>query len=113
VHEYSIVQALLERVELEARRHAATSVAEVSVAVGRDAGVDPGLLAAAFELVRAGTVARDARLTLREVEPRWVCTVCARAIPPGAVLRCAECGAPAQLVEGDELVLERLELEVA
>jgi hydrogenase nickel incorporation protein HypA/HybF len=113
VHEYSIVQALLERVALEAKRHGASAVAEVSVAVGRDSGVDPGLLATAFELVRAGTVARDARLTLREVEPRWVCADCARPIAAGAVLRCAECGAPAKLVEGDELVLERLELEVA
>ena len=113
MHEYSIVQALLERVELEAKRHRASSVAEVSIAVGRDSGVDSGLLATAFELVRSGTVARDARLRVREVEPRWVCTDCARPIPTGGVLCCADCGAPAKLVEGDELVLERLELEVA
>lgn len=113
MHEYSIVQALLERIALEAKRHGASAVAEVSVAVGRDSGVDAGLLATAFDLVRAGTVARDARLTLREVEPRWVCTECARPIAAGAVLRCADCGAPAKLIEGDELVLERLELEVA
>ena len=32
--------------------------------------------------------------------------------PAGAVLRCPECECPAQLESGDELVLERLELEV-
>lgn len=113
MHEYSIVQALLERVELEARRHGARSVAAVTVAVGRESGVDSGLLATAFELVRAGTIARDARLALREVEPRWSCSLCSRPIAAGEVLTCAECGAPAKLIEGDELVLERLELEVA
>jgi hydrogenase nickel incorporation protein HypA/HybF len=113
MHEYSLVSALLDRVEEEARRHAALSVARVRLRVGGLAGVEPDLLRAAFEMAREGTICAAAELELVLVEVRWACRDCQRPIAAGALLACPDCGAPARLAEGDDLVLERLEMEVA
>lgn len=113
VHEYSIVRALLDRVEQEASAHGADRVARIELAVGALAGVEPALLEAAFELAREGTRAARAELALRSVPARWLCRGCAADLDGASALRCPACGAPARLAAGDEIVLERLELEVA
>lgn len=113
MHEYSIVSALLDRVEAEARARGASSVATVRVALGAQSGVDPELLRSAFEIARAGTPCAGAELDLRMVAPEWRCRNCDRTLGGDGPLRCPQCDAPAKLVAGDEIVLERLELEVA
>jgi len=113
VHEYSVVQALMEQVEAAVRSHGAVSVARVRLAIGEQAGIETGLLASAFDLVRGGTVCANATLELREVPARWSCRGCGRGIERGALLACPDCGSPATLVDGGEMILERLELEVA
>jgi len=112
MHEYSIVQALLGRVADEARRHGARSVHRLTVTVGELSGVETALLATAYDIFRERTICAGAPLEIRTVKARWECPSCGRARPRGAVLSCAACGHPARLVEGDEIVLERVELEV-
>ena len=63
--------------------------------------------------VAIGFGTRAAELELVLVEVRWACRDCQRPIAAGALLVCPDCGAPARLIEGDDLVLERLEMEVA
>jgi hydrogenase nickel incorporation protein HypA/HybF len=111
VHEYSLVRALVDKVEQEARAHQATAVTCLRVQLGTLAGVEPDLLASAFTLCREGLLA-GAELEIRTVAAAWACPRCDAAIPTGAVLRCAACGLPARLVSGDELLLEQIELEV-
>lgn len=113
VHEYSIVEALLERAEAEAQRREATAVARLTVAVGALSGVEDELLRSAFELARVGTPCERAELSVRSIAPQWSCRGCGREITAGGILRCPGCGSPARLVAGDEIVLESLELEVA
>lgn len=113
MHEYSLVSALIDRVEEEARRHGALAVARVRLRVGERAGVEPDLLRTAFEMARAGTVCAGAELEMVPIVARWACRACGGAIAAGERLACPACGEPARLVEGDELVLERLEMEVA
>ena len=113
MHEYSIVSALLDRIEAEARSRGASSVASVRVAIGGQAGLDPDLLRSAFEIARAGTPCATAELELREIPAVWRCRVCAGELPVEGPRRCPACDAPGRLVAGDEIVLERLELEVA
>ena len=112
MHEYSIVQALLDTVDAQARAHGAVAVHRVRLAIGRLAGVDSELLRSAFELVRRGTSCATAELDVRAVEAHWVCRGCGIEIRAGGVLRCRTCGGPAHLEAGDEIVLESLELEV-
>ena len=113
MHEYSIASALLELVDEQALRHAAARVLVVQVGVGELAGVEPDLLRQAFELARERTICAGASLEIRRVPARWACRDCAASVPPGLELRCAACAAPARLVEGAELLLERVEMEVS
>ena len=112
VHEYSLVGALLERVEAEARTQGATAVRKVRLSVGRLAGVETELLGWAFEQLREGTVCGAAELEIANVAARWECPQSGRVLDAASELRCPDCGAPGRLVAGGELTLESLELEV-
>jgi hydrogenase nickel incorporation protein HypA/HybF len=113
MHEYSLVEALIRRVEEEARRRKALAVHGLSVRIGELAGVEPELFQTAYDTFRAGTLCAKATLTLKTVKASWACPACRRAIPRGEVLACAACGQPARLDEGsDALTLDGIELEV-
>jgi hydrogenase nickel incorporation protein HypA/HybF len=112
MHEYSIVSALLDRVEGEARRHARAEVLGIRVRIGELSGVDAELLRSAWSLAREGTRCAHAEIELAGEAARWVCPRCAGGIEAGAVLRCRRCGVPGRLAAGDALVLERIEMEV-
>jgi hydrogenase nickel insertion protein HypA len=112
VHEYSIVQSLIERVEEEARSRGAVSILRVSVRIGELSGVETELLETAYATFREVTVCREADLLVHAVPARWACRLCGRAIGRGEILSCPDCGSPARLVEGDEILLERIEMEV-
>ncbi len=112
MHEYSLVSALLDRVEASVREHGATSVSALKVRVGEVAGVDRALLASAFAMARAGTCCATAELELVAAPARWECGRCRVEVPRGGVLRCPACGEPARLAGGDEILLERIEMEV-
>ena len=113
MHEYSLVQSLVERVEQEARARGALAVHRLSVRVGELSGVDPELFRTAYETFREGTICARAPLTLTAVAATWSCPRCARPIPRGAVLRCPDCKDPARLDDGgDALTLDGIELEV-
>ncbi len=113
MHEYSIVQALIERVQAEATANAAVSVQKLSVRIGELAGVEPQLFATAFETFREGTICSGAELAITYVPAHWECPRCKRAIAQGATLQCPECEVPARLEGGDEIILDRIEMEVA
>jgi len=113
MHEYSIVQALLAQAAAEARRHRARAVHRLTVSVGELSGVETALLATAYDTFRAGTVCAEAPLEIRAIEARWECPSCQRTLKKGAVLACPRCAHPGRLVDGDDIVLETMELEVA
>jgi hydrogenase nickel incorporation protein HypA/HybF len=112
MHEYSIVQALLERIEREAMARGATAVHRVSVRIGELSGVDVELFTTAYETFRDRTICQDAAIDVRVVPTRWACTVCGDLIAHGGPLTCATCGGAARLTAGEEIVLDRIELEV-
>jgi hydrogenase nickel incorporation protein HypA/HybF len=111
MHEYSLVSAMVERVEQEARARRAVAVSRLAVRIGALSGVEPELLASAFTLCRQGILA-GAELDILRSEAAWACPSCGAMIPSGEVLRCSACGTPAKLVSGDEILLERIEMEV-
>ena len=81
MHEYSVVQSLIERVEREAEARGASRVVRVHVRLGEYAGVDPGLLETAYDTFRERTICENAPLVLDRVS-------------------------------GDDLILQRIEMEV-
>ncbi|HTO86715.1 MAG TPA: hydrogenase maturation nickel metallochaperone HypA [Thermoanaerobaculia bacterium] len=113
MHEYSIVGALIGRIEELAQERRANAVHGVFVSIGELSGVEPELLATAYTTFRERTICERANLTILRVAARWNCPECRQEIPRGAILECARCGVPARLAAGDEIVLERVEMEVA
>jgi hydrogenase nickel incorporation protein HypA/HybF len=113
MHEYSLVEGLVRRVEEEARRRQATRIHALKVSVGELAGVDPELFRTAYETFRAGTLCAEASLELVTFPARWECPSCGKTFEKGAILRCEPCGEPARLAErSDALLLESIDMEV-
>ncbi len=113
MHEYSLVDALVRRVEAEARARRAIAVHGLTVGLGELAGVDPQLFRTAYETFRAGTVCEDATLTVVEHPASWRCDGCGRGFAKGDVLRCGRCGRPARMEEeSDALLLESIDMEI-
>jgi hydrogenase nickel incorporation protein HypA/HybF len=111
MHEYSIVGALIEQVAREAEPRRAR-VHRLHVAIGELAGVDVELLQTAYDTFRPETVCAEAPLDVRAVAAEWRCPGCGQTLLRGARLQCATCARPARLVAGDEIILERIEMEV-
>jgi hydrogenase nickel incorporation protein HypA/HybF len=113
MHEYSLVEALVRRVEEEARRRQALAIHGLKVSIGELAGVDPELFRTAYETFRVGTLCERASLEVVCRPAVWSCPACGKAFAKGEVLRCAPCDRPARLTErSDELLLESIDLEV-
>ncbi len=112
MHEYSIVQALFDRIQEAARAQGAIAVRRVRVQIGEIAGVDAALLRTAYELFSAHTICDRAPLDIEAVAARWTCPDGHGDIETGRALVCRACARPARLVAGDEIVLQQLELEV-
>jgi hydrogenase nickel incorporation protein HypA/HybF len=113
LHEYSLVEALVRRVEEEARKRQALAIHGLSIRVGELAGVDAELFQTAYETFREGTICEKAPLTLKHVAATWSCPRCRRPIVRGEVLTCPDCKEPARLDDGgDALTLDGIEMEV-
>jgi hydrogenase nickel incorporation protein HypA/HybF len=111
MHEYSIIQSLVDSVEKAA--FGKGNVHRIEVRIGELSGVDCELLATAYDVFRAGTLCEHAAMTIDRVPARWECPKCGEAIARGKILRCKRCDEPAHLAGGDEIILQRIELEVA
>jgi len=110
MHELALAGAIVEI----ARRHAAgRPVVRVEVKVGHLRQVVPDALAFAFELTAQGTELDGAELALEEVPAAGVCRSCgAECELPGFPLMCGSCGGlDLELVRGEELLVDALELE--
>ncbi len=114
MHELAICQALISQVDEIARRRAAR-IRVVRVGIGPLAGVEPRLLADAYPLAGAGTAAEGSRLTIEETPLRVRCRLCAaESAPPPNRLLCGACGDwRTELLEGDEMMLLSVELEIS
>jgi hydrogenase nickel incorporation protein HypA/HybF len=113
MHEYSIIQSLVGSVESVVSQHSGGTVHHIYVDIGELSGVDCDLLQTAYDTFRFGTICQDAPLTIERIAVRWECPYCCIAIPRGAILRCPACNEPARLAAGDEIILKRVEMEVA
>ena len=112
MHELSIAQAIVD----VAARHAGEShVARVYVRVGRLRQVVPSALEFSFELCAHGTPVAGAKLELEVVPIGVTCRDCdTRSEPDGFPLACGACGGlDVEVVQGEELQVESLELEDA
>jgi hydrogenase nickel incorporation protein HypA/HybF len=113
MHELSICQGLLRQVDRIARENEASAVTRILLKVGGLSGVEPPLLARAFEIARAGTLAETADLDIEEGPVIIQCQECGgRGVVPVNRLVCTYCGDwRVNVTEGEELLLLSVELE--
>lgn len=110
MHEYSIIQSLIDSVERSVAGKGTPH--RIEVRIGELSGIDCDLLTTAYDVFRAGTICENATMTIDRVPVRWACPNCNRDIAPNSVLQCTFCHEPAQLTTGDEIILQRIEVEV-
>ena len=113
MHELSLVASVFEVLEEKAREHGAKRVLSVVLRVGVMSGVVPDLLESAFDIYKKGTIAETARLEIVTVPLKLRCPDCGgEAVREDTDFSCAGCGSRrVEIVEGRELVVERIELE--
>ena len=111
MHEYSIVASLIDRVQQEADAHGGARVHRLYVKIGELSGVEVDLLKTAFDTFRERTVCEGAEMKVDTVAPAWACPSCERSVARGAILRCEACDRPARMIQGDEIILQRIEME--
>jgi len=112
MHEYSIVQALYDSVIAQTAARGAVAVHSLHVRIGELSGVDAGLLDTAWRTFRVHTICEEAAMEIDVVPARWACPGCGAGVARGGLLRCPSCGAAARLAEGDEILLDRIVMEV-
>lgn len=95
MHEASMVAAMMNILEDEARRHKVTRITRVRLSVGLFTAVEPRTLEACFELYAEGTAAEGAELVVETVPARGRCLDCGKAFPMTSPRRpCPHCGSP-------------------
>jgi hydrogenase nickel incorporation protein HypA/HybF len=111
MHERSLVKSLLRQVDAIRRQHDANHVSEVRVEVGPLSGVEPLLLAAAFEQLAAESAVAGAKLVIDEVALLADCRPCGREFELGNFdFRCPTCRGNVRVTRGDELLLVSVSL---
>ena len=108
MHELSIAGAVVDT----ALRHAEDRrVLLVTLRVGQLRQVIPDSLAFYFEIVSRDTLVEGARLEQVVVPVRMRCDDCAHEWEPDVMFRCPECDGVGEVLAGDELEVDSIEVE--
>ena len=110
MHEMAIAESI---VRIAGQHASGRRVTKVYLKVGHLRQVVPSALAFGFEILAQGTSIEGAELTLEQVPAVGRCRACgAENQLPGFPLQCQECeGFDLEILEGEELYVESLEME--
>ncbi len=114
MHEYSIVQNLLDLVEENAKKNGAKNVSKVVVKIGVLSGVEPHLLRIAFDTFKEKTICEHAVLEMI-VQPIVVkCGNCGKTSEfdkDRIFFECLECGSvDLDTIDGEDMLLLSIEM---
>jgi hydrogenase nickel insertion protein HypA len=113
MHEYSIVQALLNQCEEIAHQNNANVVTKVVVKIGTMSGVEPHLLEIAFDTFKEKTVCDGASFVMN-VQPLTIeCNQCKTITPLNEIYyKCPHCESlDVKVIDGEDMFLMTLEME--
>jgi len=113
MHEFSIVQSILDVARTEAERAGAACVLHLYCRIGNLRQVNDELITEAFELLRPGTICDGAELHIEKTYLRARCAACGKAFDVRDwSWNCPDCGGQGRsLGGGDELELTSIEAE--
>ncbi len=113
MHEYSIVQALMEQVETLAKENEAQSVSKVVVKIGVMSGVEPHLLKIAFDAFKEKSICESAEFVLN-IQPLTIrCLECKVKSELDEISYCCpDCESlKVEVVDGEDMFLMSLEMQ--
>jgi len=113
MHEYSIVQALLEQCEHHAEANDAQKVTKIVIKIGVLSGVEPHLLQTAFDTFKEETVCAGATLEIINQKVVIHCNTCKDDFTiEKHEYACPSCGSGnVNIIDGEDLLLMQLEME--
>ena len=113
MHELSVCQSIMSQVLQIAEQNQAKYVSKICVQIGPLSGVEAPLLASAFPLASAGTIAENAELETEILPIKIRCNECGHENEARInKLLCNACGSwQTTLISGDEMILRTIELD--
>lgn len=113
MHEYSIVQSLIEQCEDYARANRAQTITRVVIKIGKLSGVEPYLLETAFSTFKLeSAICREAELEMNIQPVEVLCYACGTTSElEKNDYHCPHCGSDhLKVTDGEEMFLMQLEM---
>lgn len=113
MHEYSIVQSLIDSCYDNAKANNASKVTKVVVKIGVMSGVEPDLLQTAFDTFKEETICHDAEFILNIQQILVKCNACgAESTLEKLEYHCPKCNSTdLKVIDGEDMYLMQLEME--
>ncbi|MEA1891161.1 MAG: hydrogenase maturation nickel metallochaperone HypA [Campylobacterota bacterium] len=113
MHEYSIVQSLIESCQEHVESNNAKKVTKVVVKIGVMSGVEPHLLKEAFELFKEGSVCDGCEFVMNIQRVKIECLTCKEISELDKnEYSCPRCESiDIKIIDGEDMFLMQLELE--
>jgi len=113
MHEYGIVQSLIESCEENARANDAKKVTKVTIKVGVMSGVEPHLLEEAFNTFKEDTICHGCEFVMNIQKVKVRCNTCnvENELEKNEYI-CPSCqSAELSVIDGEDMFLMQLEME--
>ncbi len=113
MHEYSIVQALLNQCEEIAEENDAEKVTKIICKIGIMSGIEIHLLKVAFDTFKEGTMCGNADFIINEQKLKLKCCDCNDEYEIDEIIyKCRSCGSLSmETIDGEDMYLMSLEME--
>lgn len=113
MHEFSIVNALMDMCEKNAKENNATKITKVEIKIGKLSGVEPHLLKISFDTFKEKTICDGAELVMNIQDLIIECRTCkAQSVLQKNIFICPLCkSTEVTVLDGEEMLLMSLEME--
>lgn len=112
MHEMSLMGGVFEAIEQTLSLHPINRVLQVKLRVGKLTNADPEALLMAFAAYSKDTKCEGAELIVESVPVRGRCKTCEEEFAVvTSLFLCSKCHSGIEVIQGEELLLESLEVE--
>ena len=113
MHEYSVVQALLEQIEDVAEQNEATKVTKIIVKIGVMSGIEAHLLEIAFNTFKEKTICDGAEFVMNIQPLKIRCNSCQKESELEKIHYCCQSceSTDVEVIDGEDMFLMSLEME--
>jgi len=111
MHEYSVVQALLNQCEDVARQNGATTISKVVCKIGVMSGIEIHLLQVAFDTFKEKTICDEAEFVINKQKLKLECRDCGYIYEEDEIRYfCQKCKSlSVKIIDGEDMYLMSLE----